>query len=203
MKTIKILSIALFFALLISSCDWHNSDTVIGSGDVESMEVMVPEFTGVSVTGTCDVDIQIGETQYVQFSAQSQVLDVMTYKVRNGILEIGFEHGVSVNTRKDISARIVIPELSYIAVTGSGDFDLNGEKQEILDIYITGSGNVNAFGMEVDNCGIRISGAGNCKVFVTNSLDVQVSGVGNIFYQGTPSLSSEISGVGNVTGVNR
>ena len=203
MKTIKILSISILSVLLIASCDWYAPQTVIGSGDLESMEVMVSEFNGVSVTGQCNVDIQIGETQFVEISAQPQILDVMSYEVKNGILEIGFKHGYTVNSHKDISANIVIPELSYIAVTGAGDFKLNGEKQEFLDIYITGAGNVNAFGMEADNCGIEISGSGNCEVAVTSSLDVHVSGVGNIFYKGTPALSSEISGLGNVTAVNR
>ena len=189
--------------LAVNSCDWSSNHTVVGSGDIESMEVSVPAFSGVSVTGTCNVDIQIGEAQYVELNAQSQILDVMTYEVKNDILEIGFKHGVTINSNKDITANIVIPELSYIAITGAGDFELNGTKQERLDIYITGTGNVNAFGMEVDHCEIRISGAGNCEVNVVNSLDIQVSGVGNIFYKGTPSLTSDISGVGNVTHINR
>ena len=189
--------------LAVNSCDWNSNYTVVGSGDIESMEVSVPAFSGVSVTGTCNVDIQIGEAQYVELNAQSQILDVMTYEVKNDILEIGFKHGVTINSNKDITANIVIPELSYIAITGAGDFELNGTKQERLDIYITGTGNVNAFGMEVDHCEIRISGAGNCEVNVVNSLDIQVSGVGNIFYKGIPSLTSDISGVGNVTHVNK
>jgi len=202
MKTIRIFSLTIITLLFITSCDWYSPQTVVGSGDVESMEVLVPEFTGVSVTGTCNVDIQIGETQYVKLSAQPQVLDVMTYEVRNGILQIGYKPGVTVNSNKDISADIVIPEVSYVAVTGAGDFELSGSEQEILDIDITGTGNVNAFDMEVDECTIRISGAGNCEVNVGNSLDVYVSGVGNIFYKGNPTLSSDISGVGNVTDVN-
>ncbi len=166
------------------------------------MEISTPAFTGVSVTGTCDVDSKIGETQSVVLSAQSEILDVMSHEVRDNILHIGFKHNYTVNTSEEISADITIPSVSYVAITGAGDFELEGAKQEFLDIHITGSGNVSAFNMEVTDCQITISGTGNCNVNVINSLDVQVSGVENIFFKGNPTVTTDISGVGNVTGVD-
>ena len=199
---IKYFSLALLTGLLISGCDWNNIQTVNGAGDVESMEVETGAFHGVSVTGTCNVDIVIGESQSLEFYAQSEILDVLKYEVMNGILHIGFKPDYTVNTSEEIRADIVIPSLSYIAVTGEGDYELSGAQQETLDIHITGAGDVEAFDMEVLKCNIRISGVGNCDVNVLNSLDVSISGVGNIRYMGDPSLSTEISGVGNVNAVN-
>ena len=201
MKTNSAIFGILFLAIGITSCTNYHSSNVVGSGDVVSMEVEPGSFTGVSVTGECNVNIQIGEAEPVTLSAQQQVLDVMTYVVKNNILQIGFKQGVSVNTDKEIRADIVIPEASYVAVTGAGDFHLEGSDQESLDIYITGAGNVSAFDMKVDDCQIRISGTDNCEVSVEKSLYVQVSGVGNVFYKGSPSLSSDISGVGNISAV--
>ncbi len=126
----------------------------------------------------------------------------MTYEVRDHTLHIGFKPDYTVNTSEEISADITIPSVSYVAITGAGDFELEGAKQEFLDIHITGAGNVSAFDMKVTDCQIKISGTGNCEVNVINSLDVQVSGVGNIFYKGNPTVYTEISGVGNVTGVD-
>lgn len=199
MKTYPIVLLGLISGMFISSCDWHGTSTVNGTGDVESMEVTVPEFTGVSVTGECNVDILIGDIQSVELSAQSEILDVMTYEVKDKILQIGFKKGTNVNSTREISADIVIPSASYVAITGAGRFELEGSKQDYLHIYITGAGDVRAFDMEVDDCLIQITGTGNCEVHVNNSLDVQVSGVGNVVYKGNPSLSSDISGVGNVT----
>lgn len=185
-------------ALLMTGCSWHSNQTVVGTGDLESMEVPVTDFTGVSVTGQCNVDILIGETQSVVYRAQQQVLDVMTYEVRNGILFIGFKPDYSVNTQKEISASIVVPAISSVAITGAGDFELLGSKQPDLDIYITGTGNIDASAMEVNDCTIKISGAGDCDVWVNNRLDIEISGVGNITYKGSPDLTSDVSGVGNV-----
>ncbi len=201
MKMNSLIIGGLFLIMGITACSNYQNSDVVGSGDVVSMEVEPGEFTGVSVTGECNVNILIGEAEPVVLSAQQQVLDVMTYEVKNNILQIGFKQGVSVNTNKEIRADIVIPEASYVAVTGAGDFQLEGTGQERLDIYITGAGNVSAFDMGVDDCQIRISGSANCEVSAEESLYVQVSGVGNIFYKGSPSLSSDISGVGNITAV--
>jgi len=201
MKSIKIIAISLISTLLLNSCDWLPNQTIIGTGDVETMEVSVPDFEGVSVTGTCNVDIVIGETQSILLHAQQEILNVMSYEVKNRILEIGFKPDYTVNTSKEISASIVIPAVSHVSITGAGDYTLEGAQQDLLDIQITGTGNVSAFDLEVKDCTIRISGAGNCEVNVSESLDVIISGVGNVTYMGQPSLTSELSGVGNVNPV--
>ncbi len=202
MKNFTFIALSLVAGFLMSSCDWHNRQTVVGTGDIESMEVEIAGFEGVSVTGTCNVNVVIGETQSLEFQAQQEILDVLRYEVIDHILHIGFKPDYTVNTSKEILANIVIPTVSHVSITGAGDFNLAGEKQEVLDIHITGAGDVSAFEMEVKDCTIRISGVGNCEVNVSDNLDVIVSGVGNVYYMGEPALSSEISGVGNVSPVS-
>ena len=150
MKQIRLIAIPLFAGLLTGGCDWHGNQTIIGTGDVESMEVTLPAFHGVNVTGKCNVDIVTGEPQSVTLSAQSEILEVMKYEVINGILQIGFKPDYKVNTDKEISAEIIIPSVSYAGVTGAGDFNLSGSQQNMLDIYITGTGNIKAFDMELE-----------------------------------------------------
>lgn len=196
-------SIAMIFALLggilLPSCEGIINKTVRGSGPVESMEVELPAFDGISVTGSCNVDIQIGEPQLVEFHAQSEVLDVLTYEVENGILEIGFKRGYSVNTSEEVRAEITIPDLKFTGVTGTGDYKLSGAQQDRLDIFVTGVGNVDAYDMPVNTCNIRISGTSICEVHVNELLDVMISGVGNIWYRGNPDINTDISGIGNVS----
>jgi len=198
MKKFKYMALVLLAGIVLTGCDSHGNNTVIGTGDVESMEVELPAFEGVNVTGTCNVDIQIGDPQSVEFYAQSEVLDVLTYRVSDGILQIGFEPDYTVKTSEEIRAEITIPSVYFAGITGAADFELSGAQQEVLDIYITGTGNVEAYDMVVNDCSIQISGAGNCQVHVINSLDVVISGVGNIWYRGTPSLTTDVSGVGNI-----
>ena len=198
MKNLKNMVFALLAGIIFSGCDSIGNQTINGTGDVESMEVELPAFEGVNVTGTCNVDIQIGEPQSVEFYAQSEVLDVLTYKVSDGLLQIGFKPDYTVNTSEEIRAEITIPAVSFVGVTGAADFELSGAQQAVLDIYITGSGNVDGFDMVVNDCNIHISGAGNCEVHVIESLDVDISGVGNVWYRGNPTVTTDVSGVGNI-----
>jgi hypothetical protein len=202
MKAKYIIFVSVLAIFGMTSCYWQSNHTVVGKGDVQSMEVEVASFTGVSVTGECDVDINIGDVQSVELSAQPQILDVMTYTVRNNILHIGFRSDVNVNTDREISARIVMPEVDFVSITGAGNFYLSGENQPSLDIYIQGAGDVEALNMEVDNCTIHIEGVGDCRVNVAENLDVHISGVGNVFYTGQPGLTTDISGVGNVAALS-
>jgi hypothetical protein len=199
MKSLHFLTMFLASGFFLSSCDWHSNQTIVGTGDVESKEVKLPDFEGVSVTGTCNVDIVTGEAQAVEFHAQQEILNVLRYEVIDHILYIDFKPGYTVNTSKDISASIVLPQVSFASITGAGDFTMEGSTQEVLDIHITGTGDVRAFNMEVKDCTIRISGVGNCEVNVSDHLDVLISGVGNVFYKGQPALDSNVSGVGNIT----
>ena len=199
MKNLKNMVFALLAGIIFSGCDSIGNQTINGTGDVESMEVELPAFEGVNVTGTCNVDIQIGEPQSVEFYAQSEVLDVLTYKVSDGLLQIGFKPDYTVNTSEEIRAEITIPSVHFAGITGAADFELSGAKQDILDIYITGTGNVDAFDMVVDDCNIQISGAGNCEVHVIDNLDIVISGVGNIRYRGNPTVTTDVSGVGDIS----
>lgn len=203
MKTTRFLSIVLLLTAGLTSCDWHATRTVIGFGDVEFEEREMTDFSGVSLTGTCNVYITTGESFSVELQAQPQILEVMTTSVKSGILSIGFHPDFNIKTDEDISAIIVLPYLDFVSLTGLGDFEISGEKQPKLDIHITGKGNVEAYEMEVSDCSINISGVGDCKVKVSDNLDIQVSGVGNIFYKGNPKLKTDISGIGNATAVDQ
>jgi len=203
MKTFRIFSLLVLTIMLGASCDWHTTRTVIGYGDVETEEIWATGFTGVTVTGTCNVTITTGDTFSVKLHAQQQVLDVMTCRVQSGVLLIGFDPDYNVKTEEEISATIVLPSLNFVSVTGAGDFTLSGSSQPRLDIHITGAGNVKAFDMEVEECNISITGSGNCEVNVIQKLQVNISGVGNVFYKGSPEIASDISGVGNLIAAGR
>lgn len=198
MKIINRLLFVFLAGLLFTACENNETQTIIGTGEVLSMEVDLNTIEGVNVIGSCHVDIQIGEPQSVEFYAQTEVLDVLSYKVINGILQIGFKPGYTVKTSEEIRAEITIPSVYFAGITGAADFNLSGEQQLKLDIYISGTGNVEAFDMVVDDCNIQISGAGNCEVHVIDKLDVTITGIGNVRYRGNPTVTSDVSGLGNI-----
>ncbi len=144
MKASRILTLILLPVLALTSCDWNVSRTVIGYGDVETAVIDISDFSGVSVTGTCDVEITTGESFSVEYHAQAQILEVMTAQVKSGVLQISFDPDYNIKTDANVSATIVMPALDFVSITGEGSFDISGEKQSRLDIHITGSGDVDA-----------------------------------------------------------
>ncbi len=76
----------------------------------------------IIVPTTCDVQIVTGETQSLKLSAQ--ILNVMTYVVKDGILHIGFHPDYNVKTDEEISADIVISALNFVSITGAGNLVL-------------------------------------------------------------------------------
>ena len=76
MKATAYITGILLVLMILSSCEGVFNKTVRGSGDILSMEVEVPSFDGVSVTGTCNVNIQIGESfadNYTEWNRTEEV----------------------------------------------------------------------------------------------------------------------------------
>lgn len=179
--------------------DNNNEDKIIGTGEVISKDIVVSPFHNIILEGVANIYVTIADTQIVIYKAQQEILDIMTYSVVNETFKLGMNNdNKEIETDKEISAEITIPGIESITLTGVGNFELNGEKQSILDIDLTGAGNVYAYNMEVDTCYINLSGVGDCEVRVNNLLDVAISGVGNVKYKGNPTVDLVITGVGNV-----
>lgn len=176
----------------------NNTVTVIGTGNVVSDTVSLAAFHSVRNLASFDIEITKGSPQQVILKAQQNILDVVTYQVNNGELNLGIQNNVSIQTSKGLKAEITIPEISRVGIIGAGDFNLSGGHEDVLYIDITGAGNVMAYNLDVDTCYITTTGVGNCFVKVNNLLNVTITGVGSVYFRGNPSINSTITGVGSL-----
>ncbi len=86
-----------------------------------------------------------------------------------------------------------------IRVSGSGDISLKGrDKTESMEVSISGSGDVDASGIFVDKVNVRISGSGGARVYAETDIKVSISGSGSIYYKGNALIDARISGSGKV-----
>ena len=199
--------IVIIFLIGFTSCDNdnnitnnnnNNTVTVIGTGNVVSDTITLAAFHSVSNLASFDIKITKGSPQQVILKAQQNILDVVTYQVNNGQLDLGIQNNVNIQTSQGLKAEIIIPEISRVGIIGAGDFDLSGGHEDVLYIDITGAGNVMAYNLNVDTCYITTTGVGNCFVKVNNLLSITITGVGSIYYKGSPSINQIITGVGSV-----
>jgi hypothetical protein len=200
---IKATIILLSFCSLFTSCSDedntdHSENKITGSGDLVTKNVDLGSFTHLSLEGQANITIVIGDTQKVTLLAQQNILDIMTAKVNNNVLTLSNDN-YNIQTSKGIFLNIVTPEvITDINITGAGNVNISGAKQDLINFTISGVGDIDAYNLEVENCTIIISGTGNCKVFVNKNLNVSISGIGNVIYKGSPSVTQSISGIGSV-----
>ena len=203
MKTSLYLLIIAVFFLITTACDNGNKQVqVVGSGPVVNKSLDLSAFTKIENTGVANFYITIGSPQSVVLSAQQNIMDVMTYEVREQTLIVGVKENVSIGNHEEIRFDITIPSIGKIELIGVGDFELSGDEQDELVIILMGVGTVKAFDMEVGTCIITSTGVGNCEVYVLDELTVTISGVGNVYYKGNPTINSTITGLGQLINAN-
>jgi len=132
--------------------------------------VTLPRLTGVTVTGSGEVDGEgwTGEDLHVRISGQGEVrLPRLEYQTLEA------------------------------TVSGRGELRLSGTGQQ-AKVSISGSADVVAPELDVGTAEVRIAGQGNVELHVRERLEVRIAGFGAVRYHGDPKVKQTISGAGSV-----
>lgn len=191
-------------------------NSVKGSGTSASETRTVPAFTGVSVTGSGQLILRVGEAQSVKITADDNLLPLFVTEVKNGVLEIRNERGIS--TRSKIVFEVTAPTISLVdnsgALTvkakgfnggplklvhaGTGSVELAGTVDS-LDLDLSGVGSANTDKLVAGNVKANVSGVGSAEIRAEKSLRANVSGVGSVRWRGAATdVKTDVSGVGSV-----
>jgi len=220
----KIIILKIFISLLVIShfacdpccwdtpCDDCDRDNcrdeccdkrrITGRGDIISRTINLNPFNSVVNFGVADVYITKGDTYQITLRAQHNILDVITYEVRNDVLTLGIEDDVCIQSSRSIAIDIITPDIVKVTSVGTGYIKLCGDDQGELYIENTGTGCIDAYDLEIGTCYIVLTGTGSCKVNVNDLLDVTITGIGTVYYRGSPSISSTIIGLGQIIDAN-
>ena len=212
MNNLKFYGLLCVICIIIVSCEKDKSSdnnlysgnndkiTVVGEGDLVEQEITVSDFQKINNTGMASISVVKADTQKVTLKAQTNILDLITYEVKNDELLTGLDQNYNVQTTKGIFITIETPEvINKILLTGEGNVNLDTEKQAKLDLIINGIGNFNSLDTEIAECSIIIQGMGNCMVYVTEELNVTIEGMGNVKYKGNPVVNRILLGMGSVS----
>ncbi len=136
--------------------------------------VVVPEISGLSVSGSGDI-ISEGEVF-------SRILD----------LSVSGSGKLVLNDLKG--------ERVKASISGSGDVELAGSGKAVdLSVVISGSGNFKGLGFASDDVNVKIAGSGDAFVHAVNTLKIRMAGSGDVIYQGNPLIDQSILGSGKVS----
>lgn len=213
MKTLLFIGL---FAAVLTSC---TKERLEANGNKITEPRTPGTFDGVSSSGSNRVYISQGTEFRVELRGSSNLIGSFETKVRGNTLELGYRNA-SVSD-DDIEVFITMPELEFLALTGSGEMSIRGEfpardkfnlrisgsgdivlqdqlQAKDVDIDLSGSGKAELENLQAENADIDISGSGNVKLSVSAHLRSRISGSGQVFYRGNPQLDSKVTGSGKV-----
>jgi hypothetical protein len=177
---------------------------VTGNGNVKKETRDVSNFTGVTVSGSVNVQLAYGNSNTITVEADENVLPYIETKVENGTLAVSTKNKWGIRTKSKIIVYASLTKLTNLRVSGSGNISGSGDfsNDGKTDISISGSGNINLSMNSFNETKISVSGSGNVvlKGNSTNNIDASVSGSGDIdcIEINCNDVFAHVSGSGNI-----
>ncbi|MBD1397460.1 DUF2807 domain-containing protein [Pontibacter sp. JH31] len=145
MNTIKFYTIVLsVFATALSLLNlpaMAQRNHINGEGEVVSQTRSVSGFKGIDVSGGFSVELTQGSKEGVRIEAQENLHERIKTEVKNGVLHIYNEGGISTN--KGLKAYVTVRELNKVNI--SGGVKLVGKstfKADAFDLDLSGGSKV-------------------------------------------------------------
>lgn len=113
-----------------------------GSGNVVTERFDLEGFTALEVAGSWEVEATPGEFA-VEVSVDDNAFDAVRVEVRSGTLWLGMRAGTWFR-RLTLRARVSLPELDGLQVSGSGHITAREFEASGLQVDVSGSGSVAA-----------------------------------------------------------
>lgn len=212
-----LMAVALLFAATPAAAWTIHNDGIEGSGDMETRQLDLKDFTSIDVGGAFDLEITLGSKQKVTMTIDDNLWDNLEVEVRGHTLEIGWDKSCSPDG--DCTVVIVMEDLESMDIHGAADVDIDqyhGEsfsfnvsgaaslemngKVDNLDISVSGAGDIDTRDLMAKNVEVSVSGAGNANVYASERFEGRVSGVGSIDYWGDPDhQKTRVSGLGDIS----
>lgn len=197
-----------------------NGSSIRGSGNVVEEIREVSDFAGVTLAGSGELIIELGQSESLLIEAEDNLMQYLETEVRHGTLEIGVETGVNLRPTRPLrftltvkeldtivlagSGSVVAPDLEAdrfsVTIAGSGDVELGGLSADKLNVTVSGSGNLDIAGGEVDEQSITISGSGDygARNLASASATVFIAGSGRATVRASDHLQATVTGSGDI-----
>lgn len=170
----------------------------------------IRDFESIKFIGNWKVKLEQGDDWRVELDYPVNMKQELQVSVESGrlILDPGHMGDTYWNwswwkggQQKGYRARIVMPKLKSVEISGATNLDLNGFTGEHLDILISGAGNLDGERGRYESLTLTMSGAGNVDLrdMVFTDAMINLSGAGNVnLGMDGGVLSGNLSGFGNI-----
>lgn len=221
-----VLAAFVFSFASLPGCIYVNAETekpygfsgnIILGDDLDILEYDAIDFSGVDVGANFEVHITPGDEYSVVIDAHEKTHEIIHAKVKNNILDLGFSR--SVRNPGTVRARIVMPTLEYLAVSGAAEVDVD-RGFEVDSLHLDGSGaaevriDIAAKKMVADLSGaaeieiagradaLKLDGSGAAEFYAEDLIlidaDIDLSGASSARVDVRNDLTLDLSGASNV-----
>jgi len=147
----------LLSALSAVGCEFQG---IMGSGNLVTKDMPLQSFDKVDAGGVFHVDVTQGEPYSVSVTADDNLWEYTDVHVENNTLHLGLKSGSYANTH--VSAKVVLPHLAGVDVSGASSATLHGIKDPKSDLKIQVSGASKVDGdVIVQKVALDVDGASN------------------------------------------
>jgi len=195
----------------------HRHKDKHGHGDKITQSYDLNSFDRIDAAGVYEIEVTVGKSFSVELVGYENDMKRTNVRVRKGALKLDHtDRGRwgRKNSHHGVTARITMPEMTGIdvsgvvdgwikgidaqrfdiKVSGVGDLDFQGRCEQ-LTARISGVGDVKARELRCVDVDVAVSGVGDASVFASEEIDATVSGMGDIDVFGSPEKVRETSGM--------
>ena len=150
------IAVLVIITLALTACN-----AVRGSGNVETEERTVSDFSGIDLSGSGEVILTQAEVESLTIEAEDNFIPLIETEVRNGTLVIGTKENTTLMSTKPIRFLVSMPNIDNLAVSGSGEIVAESVTSDNLELDINGSGDIDIEQLTAESITADISGSGN------------------------------------------
>lgn len=222
--------IGIVSALAVAACSAgqttaSDAATAADRGAIETRAFDFSDFTGVGVSGLDKVEVRKGAAFSVSARGHVVDLDDLDIRVERDSLSVGRkkQNGSWSQNRQPVTITITMPQLTSVAVGGSGSIAAdtvggNDDKVSVsiggsgsisiasltasaVNFSIGGSGNIQTDAGKAETAAINIGGSGSIKApnLEVRDATISIAGSGSVTAQATGNAKISMMGSGDVT----
>jgi hypothetical protein len=175
-----------------------------GSGKIVTETRPVSNFHRVELNGMGELNITQGDTESLTVETDDNLMPVITTKVNDGTLSIGYDssRGVKSISPTRLVFTLQVINLDAFELSGAGNVTAPSLKSDTLTLGASGAGNLNFANIQAKTTSVNVSGVGNVVLTgQTDTQSAQLSGLGNYNAGDLKSTNASVSlsGAGNAT----
>lgn len=212
--------------LALAGCNAAASEA--DPGPTASKSFALSGFDQVSLRGSDDVSVSIGERFSVTASGPQNLLDELELSVEGGVLKIGRKSrtGISFGNNPGAKVTVTMPAIKGAVLGGSGDMMIAAAASDGFDASVAGSGTMRVTGLQAAAVSASVAGSGDlllggaaksikasiagsgdvqARDLAADTADVSIAGSGNASVRASQSAAVSLMGSGDVevVGIDR